>query len=199
MIGIINYGAGNLKSVKKAFDYLGAGARIITSPDDMNGIDRLVLPGVGFFGYAMEQIKKNNFDRIVSDWIKSGKSFLGICVGLQMLLESSEESPDINGLSVIPGTNRRFNAPKVPQMGWNTVQFKRESPLFREIQDDSYFYFIHSFYAAPDDPSVIISETGYGVTYTSTIQTGNAFAVQFHPEKSGKTGLQLIKNWVEQC
>jgi imidazole glycerol phosphate synthase glutamine amidotransferase subunit len=147
----------------------------------------------------MEQIKKSKLDRIVTDWIKNNKSFLGICVGLQMLLESSEESPEIKGLSVIEGTNRRFNTHKVPQMGWNNLRIKQPSPLFSGIQDGSFFYFIHSFYAEPEDPNVILSETDYGVTYTSTVQTGNAYAVQFHPEKSGKAGLQLLKNWVEQC
>lgn len=199
MIGIINYGAGNLRSVKKAFDFLGVKAGIISVPKEMDRIDRLVLPGVGFFGYAMDQIRKSRFDRVVTDWIKQDKPFLGICVGLQMLLESSEESPETRGLSLISGTNRRFDAPKVPQMGWNRIQYRQESRLFEGIPDNSFFYFIHSFYADPSEGNVTLSETEYGVTYTSTVQTGNAFAVQFHPEKSGKTGLKLLKNWVEQC
>ncbi len=194
-IGIIDYGAGNLLSVKKAFDFLGVNAFFVKSEGEMESARAIVLPGVGAFGAAMESLK--DLKSSIVEWINDGKPYLGICLGLQLLFEESEESPGVKGLSVLQGKVARFQADKVPQIGWNSIQIIKNTPVFEGIQDGEYFYFLHSYYVVPENDEIIISKTVYGgETYTSGVQKGNLVAVQFHPEKSGQAGLKFLKNWL---
>ncbi len=194
-IGIIDYGAGNLLSVKKAFDFLGVEAFFVKSDEEMEGANAIVLPGVGAFGAAMESLK--NLKLSIVEWIIADKPYLGICLGLQLLFEESAESPGVNGLSVLRGRVVKFQADKVPQIGWNSIQIVKDAPVFEGIRDGEYFYFLHSYYVVPKDDNIVISKTVYGgETYTSGVQRGNLIAVQFHPEKSGQAGLKFLKNWL---
>ena len=200
MIGIIDYGMGNLGSVRNACAFLHLPARIIARADEIGACRAIILPGVGAFGDGMEHLVSCGFVDLVKNWIRDGKPFLGICLGLQMLYEGSEESPDIHGLGILRGQGRRFLLSKdwkVPQIGWNGVrQTKKDCPLFKDIPDDSYFYFVHSYYIEADQ-SVTAGLTNYGLNYTSAIWKDNVVAVQFHPEKSQKAGLQMLKNFGE--
>ncbi|MFP4081132.1 MAG: imidazole glycerol phosphate synthase subunit HisH [Candidatus Aminicenantes bacterium] len=199
MIGIVDYGAGNLNSVKKAFDFLKRESKILKSAAEFTSINRLVLPGVGSFGHAMERIRATRLYGPIKAWIESGRPFLGICLGLHLLFESSEESERIEGLSVFKGTCRRFTEKKVPQIGWNNIRFEREINLLRGIRNGEFFYFIHSYYAVPEEREVAVAASHYGVNYTSIALRGNVLGIQFHPEKSGPAGLKLLQNWVERC
>lgn len=201
MIGIIDYGMGNLGSVDNACRFLKYPARIVTAPGDLSRCDAMILPGVGAFGDCMGHLLKCGFVEPVKEWIASGKPFLGICLGLQMLFEGSEESPGVRGLGVFRGRVKRFcPAPdfKVPQMGWNQVRQRQSAcPLFAGIPDNSFFYFVHSFYVEPQDAGIAAGTTDYGITYTSAVWKDNIMAVQFHPEKSHDTGLRMLKNFAE--
>ena len=199
MIGIIDYGGGNLRSVKKAFDFLGAQSELLVSPVDFKNIECLVLPGVGSFGYAMKRIREKGLYEPIKGWLQSNRPFLGICLGLQLLFESSEESPGINGLGVFKGTCKRFNARKVPQIGWNDILIKKHHSILEGFSSGEYFYFVHGYYVVPDDNSIVLAQTEYDINYTSIAEKGNILGIQFHPEKSGEAGLKLLKNWVEQC
>lgn len=199
MIAIIDYGAGNLKSVKKAFDFLKVESKIVSKSEDLADAKKVVLPGVGAFGAAVEKLHESEFFQSIQKWVSVNKPFLGICLGMQLLLESSSESTGVEGLGVFSGKNIRFTRGKVPQIGWNQIQIKKDSNLFKNIKSGSYFYFLHGYYIAPIDQSIITATTEYGITYPSVIESGNVFAVQFHPEKSGDVGLTLLKNWVELC
>lgn len=200
MIGIIDYGMGNLGSVSNACAFLNLPARIVTRADELPACRAMILPGVGAFGDCMEHLVKHDLVEPVQDWIRGGKPFLGICLGLQMLYEGSEESPGVRGLGILPGQVRRFDLSKdwkVPQIGWNRVrQAKQDCPLFKEVPDESYFYFVHSFYAEAGH-LVMAGLTKYGLDYASAIWKDNVMAVQFHPEKSQKMGLQMLKNFGE--
>jgi glutamine amidotransferase len=200
MIGIIDYGMGNLGSVSNACAFLDLPARIIARPGEIDACRAIVLPGVGAFGDCVEHLASHGFVDAVKNWIREGKPFLGICLGLQMLYEGSEESPGIPGLGILPGQARRFDlsgAWKVPQIGWNSVrQTKKDCPLFKGIPDDSYFYFVHSYYVEADK-SVTAGLTSYGPDYASVIWKDPVVAVQFHPEKSQKMGLRMLKNFGE--
>jgi imidazole glycerol phosphate synthase glutamine amidotransferase subunit len=200
MIGIVDYGMGNLGSVTNACRFLNLDARIITQPEELGACSAVILPGVGAFGDCMEHLARHGFVEATRAWIAADKPFLGICVGLQALFEGSEESPGVAGLGVLPGFVRKFNATgdcKVPQIGWNRVRFQRpESPLFKGVPDQTYFYFVHSFYALAAEASVAAGVADYaGVTYTAAVWRGNLMAVQFHPEKSQQWGLQMLKNF----
>ncbi|NOZ60717.1 MAG: imidazole glycerol phosphate synthase subunit HisH [Calditrichaeota bacterium] len=199
MIAIIDYGAGNLKSVKKAFDFLGIESEIATAPEQMKRAEKIVLPGVGAFGAAVEKLQQSDFFEPLQKWLAQDKPFLGICLGMQLLMETSAESPDFRGLEFFKGDCLRFESGKVPQIGWNNVKFARESSLFKNIPDGSFFYFLHGFYLRPEDGEITSANSDYGVIYPAAVEKGNVFAVQFHPEKSGEHGLQLLKNWVEIC
>lgn len=199
MIAIIDYGAGNLKSVKTAFDYLNVESRIISNNKELTDAEKVVLPGVGAFGAAVEKLQESDFYEGIQDWLKAGKPFLGICLGLQLLLESSSESPGVKGLAIFKGENLRFNSGKVPQIGWNQVQIKKQSKLLNDIPNNSFFYFLHGYHIAPINQDLVTATTEYGITYPSVIENSNIYAVQFHPEKSGDIGLKLLKNWVELC
>jgi len=196
MIGIIDYGAGNLASVKKAFDFLSVPNRVISSPRALAEVSAVVLPGVGAFGAAVEKLKSTGFFPVLRDYIKEDRPFLGICLGMQLLMESSEEAKGIEGLGIIKGTCERFRQGKVPQMGWNRVyKAKEKSRLFEGIPDGSFFYFVHSYYVAPEDETLVAGTTEYGIEFVSAIARKNVFAAQFHPEKSAHDGLQLLKNF----
>jgi glutamine amidotransferase len=199
MIAIIDYGAGNLRSVKKAFDNLEVKNLIAARAKDLNEANGIVLPGVGAFGSAMKKLKETNFYEGINSWIAAGKPFLGICLGMQMLFEGSSESENIRGFDVFKGKCERFEEGKVPQIGWNQINIFKESPLLKEIPDKTFFYFLHGYYVEAKNPDIITAKTDYFVEYTSIIENVNVFGVQFHPEKSGKMGLKMLKNWVELC
>jgi len=199
MIGIIDYEAGNLNSVRKAFDFLQKNSRVLKSLKDFDTVDRLVLPGVGSYGHAMERIKEKGFIDPIKKWIESGQPFLGICLGLQILFESSQESKGVKGMSVFKGTCRRFTEMKVPQIGWNNIQIQRTTSFLRGIRDGEFFYFNHSYYVVEGEKEAVVAKSNYGIDYISIAKKRNAYGVQFHPEKSGQAGLKLLKNWVERC
>lgn len=195
MIGIVDYGAGNLRSVRKAFDYLSLPNRIVTGPDQMGGVERLVLPGVGAFAAAMEQLADRDLVGPVREWLAADRPFLGICLGMQVLFESSAESPGVSGFGVLRGTVPRFEHPRVPQIGWNALREEGESPLLEGLNGDTFFYFLHSYYCLPADPAVVAGTAEYGIRYAAMVRRGNCHAVQFHPEKSAEAGLALLGNW----
>lgn len=199
MIAIVDYGAGNLRSVKKAFDFLGFESQFVTAPTEISGAERLVLPGVGAFGAAMDKLTERGLVGSIHRWVEEDKPFLGICLGMQLLFETSSESPGVRGLSLFKGVCKRFEHDKVPQIGWNQISMTQRSNLFKGIDDGSYFYFLHGYYIAPAEADIILAETDYALRYPSVVGRGRTYAVQFHPEKSGDKGLQLLKNWVELC
>lgn len=201
MIGIVDYGMGNLGSVTNACAFLGIEARVIGAPIEMAECEALILPGVGAFGDCMRHLRSHGFVGAVREWIGAGRPFLGICLGLQVLFESSEECPGEAGLGIFAGSVRRFRTPrdlKVPQIGWNRVARApgRDCPLFADIPDGTYFYFVHSYYL-PGADGWDAGRTEHGVEYTSAVWRGRTAAVQFHPEKSQQAGLQLLRNFVE--
>jgi glutamine amidotransferase len=199
VIGIVDYGMGNLGSVANACRFLDLRAEVIADPSELAACRAVILPGVGAFGDCMEHIAQRGFADPLKAWIARGRPLLGICVGLQALFESSEESPGAAGLGILKGTVRRFAIDpslKVPQMGWNRVrQARAEEPMFAGVPDGSFFYFVHSYYAAPADPAVVAGTTEYGLDYCSAVRSGSVFAVQFHPEKSQAVGLQMLRNF----
>lgn len=201
MIALIDYGAGNLRSVHKALKHLGADVRLVTQPDQMKGARAVVLPGVGAFDDCLNALRRQLLIDACREAILSGLPFLGICVGYQALFERSEEfNSCAAGLGVFAGKVVRFTERpglKIPQIGWNQVEPTRpECPLFRDLAPGSYFYFVHSFYPQPADRSIIAAETEYGDRFASAIWKDNVFATQFHPEKSQKAGLQLLQNFL---
>lgn len=199
MIGIIDYGAGNLRSVKKALEHLGANCKLINNSNELDSADKIVLPGVGAFKSAIKKLQGSKLFIGVRNWIISGKPFLGICLGMQVLFEESEESEGIKGFGLFKGRVSRFKELKVPQIGWNRVGIVRKSNLLDGIQDGSFFYFLHGYFIDSADDDIVIGKTDYGLTYPSIIGKNRTFAVQFHPEKSGPTGLRLLENWLKVC
>ncbi len=197
-IGIVDYGAGNLRSVAKALEHCGAQVQMITTPSAFNEFDKIILPGVGAFGQAMSALNALGMKDALMAYIDSGRPFLGICLGMQVLFSGSEESPGIAGLDVFPGEVKRFpRTLKVPHLGWNQVQIESQSPLFKNLPDQAFFYFAHSYYAAPRESTCIRASTEYGDSYTVAIARENIFGIQFHPEKSQRNGLVLLQNYVD--
>lgn len=197
MIYIIDYEAGNLRSVQKALQQCGADARITSNPDDLEKADKVVFPGVGAFGKAMEAVDRFGFSDPIKQFIRTGKPFLGICLGLQLMFETSDESPGVQGLSLFKGRVKRFSRDlKAPHLGWNAVRQVKESPLWRDVKDNSYFYFAHTFYILPAKSELVVGETDYGGPVPIAIRHGNVFGLQFHPEKSQALGLQILTNFV---
>lgn len=199
MIAIVDYGAGNLRSVHKAFEHLGFRSQIVRSPAELEGAERMVLPGVGAFGAAMAKLNASGLLESVGDWLRSGAPFLGICLGMQLLFEGSAESGEVEGLGLFEGGCLPFEAGKVPQIGWNQLTVERVTRLLKGIDDGSFFYFLHGYYVDPQETDMVTATTEYGVRYPSVIERGSVAAVQFHPEKSGALGLRLLRNWVESC
>ena len=201
MIGIVDYDIGNLRSVQKAFQHEGGEAVFVKTPEEIRRVDALVLPGVGAFGDCVRSLDASGMRDEVVAWAKSGRPFFGICVGFQMLFDSSEEAPDRPGLGIFRGEVRKFSARhalKIPQIGWNTVTvYRPDSPLLAGISTGDYVYFVHSYYVAPRDRSLIALESTYGDTFTAAIVQGNLIDTQFHPEKSQRAGLRLVRNFVE--
>lgn len=200
MISIIDYGAGNLSSVKKALDFLGAESEITQDKDGILSASHIILPGVGSFGDAMNSMAERGLVDVVREAALSGKPFLGICLGLHLLFEGSDESPEIEGLGILKGkmvTIPRDKGLKVPHIGWNSVSLKQKDGIFSGIDDNSYFYFVHSYYLKDAAEDVVAGVTEYGVPIECAVQRGNLCAVQFHPEKSSSAGLKLLKNFIE--
>ena len=197
MIAIIDYGMGNLRSVAKAFEKVGAEACITEDPEDLKKASGIVLPGVGAFKPAMEGLESLGIIPTLLDEIEKGKPFLGICLGLQLLMSKSEEDGSHEGLGVIPGKCVRFrNDLKVPHMGWNQLKYyQKDNPMFSGIDEYSYFYFVHSYYVAPDDKDVIAATTDYGGEVAVALSRDNIFATQFHPEKSQTLGIKMLENF----
>jgi imidazole glycerol-phosphate synthase subunit HisH len=196
MIVIVDYGMGNLRSVQKAFEKIGAEARVIASPDELNGARGVVLPGVGAFGQAMDNLRAGGWIEPLHLVCASGLPFIGICLGMQLLFESSEEMGQHVGLGILAGSVKRFNGDlKVPQMGWNQVHIKQRSPLLDGVADGSFAFFVHSYYCAPSDPATILATTDYGIDFASMVSRNNVFGAQFHPEKSQAVGLKMLDNF----
>jgi len=206
MVGVIDYGAGNLGSVMNALARLSVPARFVAGPEELlpasSPFEKIIFPGDGHFATAMASLTQTGYAQAIKEWIGADRPFLGICIGLQLLFETSEEAPpvdgkEVRGLSVIEGTVRKFPGRKVPQIGWNQTVARPGSKLFRGLGDNSFFYYIHSFYADPVDSSVSAAETEYYVRYCCAVERGALAALQFHPEKSGATGIMLLKNWTK--
>lgn len=196
MIAILDYGAGNLRSVAKALESVGTTPILTDDPGVVARADGLVVPGQGSAVDAMRNLERLGLTEPLRQYVASGRPFLGVCLGEQVIFESSEEGPGVTCLGLIPGKVRRLpGGQKVPQIGWNTVRIRNRHPLLEGVPDDSYFYFVHSYYVDPTDPADIVGETEYGVTFASIVARGNVFATQFHPEKSAGIGLRIYRNF----
>lgn len=204
MITILDYGMGNLRSVQKAFERLGAAVRISSTPEEAAQAKSIVLPGVGAFGAAVQTLRHFGLADIISDHIRAGKPFLGICLGYQLLFESSEESPGEVGLGVFRGRvtgfkyQNDFNLP-VPHTGWNTLHLSPDCHFWRGLAEQSSVYFVHSYYPEPESSELIAATTEYGLSFASAVACENLLAVQFHPEKSGDAGLKILENFIGVC
>lgn len=201
MIAIIDYGAGNIQSVYKALKFIGADCKVTSDKDEILNADGAILPGVGSFGDAMDTMTKRGIKDTIIEYTKSGKPFLGICLGLQLLFPESEETPGVKGLDIFKGTITKIpnqnRTLKIPHMGWNNISIKQKNGIFKDIEGEPYVYFVHSFYLKAHDKDIVAATTQYGVEIDAAVQKGNIIATQFHPEKSGEVGLKMLKNFVE--
>lgn len=201
MIAIIDYGAGNIQSVYKALKFIGADCKVTSDKDEILNADGAILPGVGSFGDAMDTMTKRGIKDTIIEYTKSGKPFLGICLGLQLLFPESEETPGVKGLDIFKGTITKIpnqnRTLKIPHMGWNNISIKQKNGIFKDIEGEPYVYFVHSFYLKAQDKDSVAATTQYGVEIDAAVQKGNIIATQFHPEKSGEVGLKMLKNFVE--
>ena len=198
MITLLDYGAGNVRSVINAIESLGETVKIVCCPEDIVSAEKLVFPGVGAFGSMIHSLHEKKYVEPLKDYINSNRPFLGICLGLQVLFEHSEEAPGFSGLGLIAGSVKRFDTDlSVPHIGWNGLKLKQPSRIFAGLNGDEKFYFVHSYHVEVGDPSVILTTTDYGYEFVSSIQKGNVIASQFHPEKSGRAGLLILKNFLE--
>jgi len=200
MIAIIDYDAGNIKSVEKALNYLGEEAIITRDHDEIVNSDKVILPGVGAFADAMEKIRHYGLEETIHEVVEKNIPFLGICLGLQLMFESSDEGPGVKGLGLLPGKILRIPKSgdlKIPHMGWNSLKFQNNGRLFKGIPEDSYVYFVHSYYLKAADEGIVTATTEYSTHIHASVEQGNVFACQFHPEKSSDIGIQILKNFVE--
>ena len=199
MIAIIDYDAGNIKSVQKAINLLGEETVLTREREDILAADKVILPGVGAFGDAMEKLERFGLVQVIKEVVDKGTPFLGICLGLQLLFEESEESPGVKGLGILKGKIVKIpeeTGLKIPHIGWNSLDFPSEGTLFKGIQPNSYVYFVHSFYLQAEEKEIVKATTKYGVTIEASVEKGNVYACQFHPEKSSDVGLQILKNFL---
>ncbi len=200
MIAIIDYDAGNIKSVEKALLHLGEQPVITRDRDVILKSDKVILPGVGAFGDAMAKLKEYNLIEVIHEVVERKIPFLGICLGLQLMFESSEESKGVEGLGLLKGHILRIpekEGLKIPHMGWNNISVREDSRLFQNLPENPYVYFVHSYYLKAEDPAIVAATTDYSVTIHAAVEKENLFACQFHPEKSSDVGLQILKNFVE--
>lgn len=200
MIAIIDYGAGNIQSVSKALAHIGCEAFITRDKDKILKADGAVLPGVGSFGDTMDTMTEYGIKDTIIEYTKSGKPFLGICLGLQLLFPKSEESPDAEGLGIFDGSITKIPSGeglKIPHIGWNSLDIKKNDGLFKGIGKNPYVYFVHSYFLNASDKSIVSAQTEYGVTIDAAVEKGNVYATQFHPEKSGETGLKILRNFAD--
>lgn len=200
MIAIIDYDAGNVKSVEKALEFLGEEAVLTRDPEVLLKAEKVILPGVGAFGDAMEKLHGYGLVTVIRKIVEKGTPFLGICLGLQLLFESSDESPGVEGLGVLKGRIVRIpdgEGLKVPHIGWNSLTYPNQGRLYKGIPENSYVYFVHSYYLQAQEPEIVVAETEYGVQIQASVEKGNVFACQFHPEKSSGIGMTILKNFIE--
>ena len=198
MIGIIDYDAGNIKSVEKALAYIGEETIVSRDPEVLLKADKAILPGVGSFGQAMENLHRYNLVPVIKDMVKNNTPFLGICLGLQLLFESSEETPGVEGIGILKGKILRIppaEGLKIPHMGWNSLDIKPEARLFKGLEGNPYVYFVHSYYLKAADEGIVAATTEYTTHIHASVESGNVFACQFHPEKSSDVGLKILKNF----
>ena len=198
MIALIDYGAGNLLSVGKAFRHIGCEMSVTSDPEELKAATAAVLPGVGAFGDALGCLQRSGLTQPVLDFIASGKPFLGICLGMQLLFEGSEESPDVPGLGVLRGKILRIpDAPglKIPHIGWNSLDLRAKDGLYEGLEPNPYVYFVHSYYLKAEDPEIVSATAEYGVRIDASVRQENLMATQFHPEKSGRTGIAMLRNF----
>jgi glutamine amidotransferase len=200
LIAVLDYGIGNLRSAQKGLERVGADARLTADRSIIDRADAVVLPGVGAFGRCAEALRECGLEAAALDAVASGRPFLGICIGMQLLFDRSDEDPDARGLGVIPGSIRLLpEGVKRPQMQWNVLDVVRPSPLLDGLEDKAWVYFVHSYAPTPDDPEAVVATCEYGGTVVAAVETGNVFATQFHPEKSSTAGLRLLSNFVERA
>ena len=200
MIAIIDYDAGNIKSVEKAMQLLGQEVVVTRDRESILKADKVILPGVGAFGDAMSKIRQYNLEEVIHEVVEKGTPFLGICLGLQLLFERSDETPGVEGLGILKGEILRIpDQPglKIPHMGWNSLHLQNDGRLFKGIPEETYVYFVHSYYLQAEEPEIVKATTQYGVTIHASVEKDNIFACQFHPEKSSEIGLKILKNFVE--
>lgn len=200
MIAIIDYDAGNIRSVEKALKFLGQDVKITRDPEEILSAEKVILPGVGAFGDAMGKLKEYGLDQVIRKTAGKGTPFLGICLGLQLLFERSDEAPGVEGLGILKGEILRLpekEGYKIPHMGWNSLGLIHNGRLFRDLPEDPYVYFVHSYYLKAADETIVKARTEYTTAIDASVEQGNVFACQFHPEKSSETGLKILKNFVE--
>ena len=198
MIALIDYDAGNIKSVEKAFEFLGCDVVTTKDRNVIMNADRVVLPGVGAFGDAMHRLTDYGLVDVIKEYISTGKPFIGICLGYQLLFEESEESPGVNGLGIFKGRCLKFDDKyglKIPQIGWNSLSFSKDSKLYKGIKNDTFVYFVHSYYVKADDDSIVSATCEYGNVFHVSCEHDNVFGCQFHPEKSSGAGIEMLKNF----
>ena len=200
MVAIIDYDAGNIKSVEKAIQFLGEEAIITRDPEEILGASSVILPGVGAFGDAMEKLHKYNLVSVIQEVVKKQIPFLGICLGLQLLFEKSDESPGVEGLGILQGEIKRIpdkGELKIPHIGWNSLKYPNSGRLYQGILEDSYVYFVHSYYLEAKEEDIVVATTEYGTNIHASVEKGNVFACQFHPEKSSSVGLKILENFLK--
>ena len=200
MVAIIDYDAGNIKSVEKAFQFLGRQVTVTRNPQEIYRADHVVLPGVGSFGDAMRKLNEYGLTEVIREVTSRNTPFLGICLGLQLLFDRSDESVGVEGLGILRGEILKIPAEqglKVPQIGWNSLQYPSRGKLFKQVPENSFVYFVHSFYLRAQNPDIVKATAEYGVKVDASVEDGNVFACQFHPEKSSDTGMQILTNFLE--